>query len=150
MAKKIYTQITNPELKVVCTTTGEIVSGVSTVKCDSIDDFIMCFLSSIKEVASLDGNSIRVLLFCWKFSSFNYNIPEANIIVNDIDFKERLRLNGLNLSDASINNAINKLYKAGMLQKKCRGKYTLNPKYFFKGTVANRSKLQLNVIYETK
>ena len=57
MAKKIYTQITNPELKVVCTTTGEIVSGVSTVKCDSIDDFIMCFLSSIKEVASLDGNS---------------------------------------------------------------------------------------------
>ena len=52
MAKKIYTQITNPDLKVVCTTTGEIVSGVSTVKCDSIDDFIMCFLSSIKEVAS--------------------------------------------------------------------------------------------------
>ena len=150
MAKKIYTQIINPELKVVCTTTGEIVSGVSTVKCDSIDDFIMCFLSSIKEVASLDGNSIRVLLFCWKFSSFNYNIPEANIIVNDVDFKERLRLNGLNLSDASINNAINKLYKAGMLQKKCRGKYTLNPKYFFKGTLANRSKLQLNVIYENK
>ena len=150
MAKKIYTQITNPELKVVCTTTGEIISGVSTVKCDNIDDFIMCFLSSIKEVASLDGNSIRVLLFCWKFSSFNYNIPEANIIVNDVDFKERLRLNGLNLSDASINNAINKLYKAGMLQKKCRGKYTLNPKYFFKGTLANRSKLQLNVIYEAK
>lgn len=150
MAKKIYTQITNPDLKVVCTTTGEIVSGVSTVKCDSIDDFIMCFLSSIKEVAPLDGNSIRVLLFCWKFSSFNYNIPEANIIVNDVDFKERLRLNGLNLSDASINNAINKLYKAGMLQKKCRGKYTLNPKYFFKGTLANRSKLQLNVIYEAK
>lgn len=150
MAKKIYTQITNPELKVVCTTTGEIVSGVSIVKCDSIDDFIMCFLSSIKEVASLDGNSIRVLLFCWKFSSFNYNMPEANVIVNDVDFKERLRLNGLNLSDASINNAINKLYKAGMLQKKCRGKYTLNPKYFFKGTLANRSKLQLNVIYETK
>ena len=150
MAKKIYTQITNPELKVVCTTTGEIVSGISTVKCDSIDDFIMCFLLSIKEVASLDGNSIRVLLFCWKFSSFNYNIPEANIIVNDVDFKERLRLNGLNLSDASINNAINKLYKAGMLQKKCRGKYTLNPKYFFKGTLANRSKLQLNVIYEAK
>ena len=150
MAKKIYTQITNPDLKVVCTTTGEIISGVSTVKCDNIDDFIMCFLSSIKEVASLDGNSIRVLLFCWKFSSFNYNIPEANIIVNDVDFKERLRLNGLNLSDASINNAINKLYKAGMLQKKCRGKYTLNPKYFFKGTLANRSKLQLNVIYEAK
>lgn len=150
MAKKIYIKITNPELKVVCTTTGEIVSGISTVKCDSIDDFIMCFLSSIKEVASLDGNSIRVLLFCWKFSSFNYNIPEANIIVNDVDFKERLRLNRLNLSDASINNAINKLYKAGMLQKKCRGKYTLNPKYFFKGTLSNRSKLQLNVIYETK
>lgn len=150
MSKKIFTKITEPELKVINTNTGEIISGVSTVKYDNIDDFIMCFLSSIKEVTSLDGNSIRVLLFCWKFSSFNYNIPEANIIVNDVDFKNNLRKNGLDLSDASINNAINKLYKANMLQKKCRGKYMLNPKYFFKGTLVNRSKLQLNIVYESK
>ena len=148
MARKIYIRTDEPELRVVNTTTGEIVSGVSTVKCSNIDDFIMCFLSSIKEVAALDGNSIRHIQYCWKYSSFNYHIPEANVIVNDQDFKETIRQNGLNTSDAVINNSINRLYKAGMLLKKCKGKYMLNPKYFFKGSLTNRSKLQLNVIYD--
>lgn len=148
MTKKVYTQTDVPEFKVVNTVTGEIISGISTVRCESIDDFIMCFLSSIREVAALDGNSIRVLLYCWKYSSFNYNLPEANVIVNDKDFKSTIRKNGLDMSDAVINNCFMKLSKAGMLIAKCRGKYILNPKYFFKGTLANRSKLQVNIIYD--
>lgn len=148
MTKKVYTQTDVPEFKVVNTVTGEIISGISTVRCESIDDFIMCFLSSIREVAALDGNSIRVLLYCWKYSSFNYNLPEANVIVNDKDFKSTIRKNGLDMSDAVINNCFMKLSKAGMLLAKCRGKYILNPKYFFKGTLANRSKLQVNIIYD--
>ena len=148
MTKKIYTQTDVPEFKVVNTVTGEIISGISTVRCESIDEFIMCFLSSIREVAALDGNSIRVLLYCWKYSSFNYNLPEANVIVNDKDFKSTIRKNGLDMSDAVINNCFMKLSKAGMLIAKCRGKYILNPKYFFKGTLANRSKLQVNIIYD--
>ena len=148
MTKKVYTQTDIPEFKVVNTVTGEIISGISTVRCESIDEFIMCFLSSIREVAALDGNSIRVLLYCWKYSSFNYNLPEANVIVNDKDFKSTIRKNGLDMSDAVINNCFMKLSKAGMLIAKCRGKYILNPKYFFKGTLANRSKLQVNIIYD--
>ena len=148
MTKKIYTQTDIPEFKVVNTVTGEIISGISTVRCESIDEFIMCFLSSIREVAALDGNSIRILLYCWKYSSFNYNLPEANVIVNDKDFKNTIRKNGLDMSDAVINNCFMKLSKAEMLIAKCRGKYILNPKYFFKGTLANRSKLQVNIIYD--
>lgn len=148
MTKKIYTQTDIPEFKVVNTVTGEIISGISTVRCESIDEFIMCFLSSIREVAALDGNSIRILLYCWKYSSFNYNLPEANVIVNDKDFKNTIRKNGLDMSDAVINNCFMKLSKAEILIAKCRGKYILNPKYFFKGTLANRSKLQVNIIYD--
>ena len=43
MAKKIYIQQNHPELKVVNTETGEIVSGVATTKVDTIDEFIMIF-----------------------------------------------------------------------------------------------------------
>ena len=35
--------------------------------------------------------------------------------------------------------------KKGILIKECRGQYILNPLYFFKGTLGNRAKLQLNI-----
>lgn len=147
MTKRIFTKIESPELKVVNTTTGEIISGVANVKCDSVDDFIMCFLSSIPEVTKLDGNAMRVLMWCWKFSTFNPNIPEANSIVTDKAFKDKIRLEGGDLSDSTIDKAVHTLCKEGMLERRCKGNYFLNPKYFFKGTLSNRSKLKYSVSY---
>ncbi len=147
MTKKVYTQIDNPKLKVVNTETGEIVSGVADFKCSSIDEFIMCFLGSIPQVTKLDGNTIRVLMWCWKFSSFNPSIPEANTIVNDKAFKDRIRSEGGDLSDSVIDKAVHNLCKAGMLQRRCKGNYYLNPKYFFRGTISNRAKLRYNVSF---
>lgn len=120
---------------------------MANVKCDSIDEFIMCFLWSIPQVTRLDGNAMRVLMWCWKFSSFNPSIPEANAIVNDKAFKNRIRMEGGNLSDSVIDKAIHTLNKEGMLEKRCKGNYFLNPKYFFRGTLSSRSQLQYNVSY---
>lgn len=147
MAKKIYTKTTDPDLHVVNTSTGEIISGVAKVQCNSIDEFIMCFLNSIPQITKLDGNSIRVLMWCWKFSSFNPNIPEANIIVNDKAFKDRIRNEGGTLSDSVIDKAIHRLAKEGMLKKRCKGNYFLNPHYFFRGTLSNRAQLQYNILF---
>ena len=71
MANKIFTRVINPNLAVVNTTTGEIESAVATVKVSTINEFIFCFLKSIPQITSLDGNTMRVLMWCWKFSSFN-------------------------------------------------------------------------------
>lgn len=147
MAKKVFTKITNPNLRVVNTSTGEIVSGVADVKCSSVDEFIMCFLGSIPQVTKLDGNTMRVLMWCWKFSSFNPSIPEANTIVNDRAFKDRIRSEGGDLSDSVIDKAIHTLNKEGMLRRRCKGNYFLNPNYFFRGTLSNRSQLQYNVSF---
>ena len=147
MAKKIFTKITHPELSVVNTSTGEIVSGVAEVKCSSIDEFIMCFMSSIPQVVKLDGNTIRVLMWCWKFSSFNPSIPEANVINNDKAFKDSIRREGGDLTDGVIDGAIHKLYTEGMLIRRCKGSYFLNPSYFFRGTLSNRSKLQYQILF---
>lgn len=148
MARKIFTQIENPELKVVNTSTGEIVSGVANYQCATIDEFIMCFLSSIPEVTKYDGNTMRVLMWCWVFSSFNLNIPEANTITNNKAFKDKIRQCGGDLSDATIDKAIHTLYKGGMLQRQCRGSYYLNPQYFFRGTLTNRAKLQYTISFD--
>ena len=147
MAKKIITSITNPQLAVVNTNTGEIQSAVAKIKVDSVDEFIFCFLNSIPQITSLDGNSMRVLMWCWKFSTFNSIKPEANYIHNDIDFKESIRNEGGNLSNGVIDLAVHNLCKKGFLIKKCRGKYMLNPDFFFKGTISNRSKLVCNIEY---
>lgn len=150
MSKRIFTQITHPELQVVNASTGEIVSAVADIKCSTIDEFIMCFMSSIPQVVQLDGNTIRVLMWCWKFSSFNPSIPEANTITNDKAFKERIRKEGGDMSDATIDKAIHTLYKKEMLLRRCKGSYFLNPDYFFRGTLSNKAKLQCNISYGSK
>lgn len=147
MAKRIFTRVPQPDLEVVNTATGEIVSAVADIKCDSIDEFIMCFMSSIPQVVQLDGNTIRVLMWCWKFSSFNPSIPEANTINNDRAFKEKIRQEGGELSDSVIDRAIHTLYKKGMLQRRCKGNYFLNPEYFFRGTLSNRARLKYSVSF---
>lgn len=150
MAKKIFTKTTNPDLVVVNSQTGEIESAVTTVKVDTIDDFIFCFLKSIPQITSLKGNTMRVLMWCWKFSSFNPNIPDANYINNDLDFKEKIRAEGGNLSNSSIDLAIHNLCKDRFLIRKCKGKYALNPDLFFKGTLSNRAKLRCSIEYSPK
>lgn len=112
------------------------------------NEFIMCFLRSIPEVTRYDGNTMRVLMWCWMFSSFNVNIPEANTITNDKAFKEKIRQNGGDLSDSAIDKAIHNLYRGGMLQRRCKGSYFLNPNYFFRGTLTNRAKLQYNISFD--
>lgn len=147
MTKKIFTRINHPELSVVNNATGEIISGVANVKCDSIDEFIMCFMASIPEIVKLNGNTIRVLMWCWKFSSFNPSIPEANSITNDKAFKDKIRQEGGDMSDSTIDKAVHTLYRKGMLIRRCKGSYFLNPDLFFRGTLSNRAKLKYNFTF---
>lgn len=145
---KTLTKVNYPKLKVVNNTTGEIISAVTTVKCSSVDEFMMCFLTSISQIVRLDGNTIRVLMWCWKFSSFNPNLPEANIIHNDQTFKQKIRQAGRDLSDSVIDKAMHLLCKKDFLKRQCKGCYYLNPQYFFRGTLTNRAKLQYNILYQ--
>ena len=149
MTKKIFTKITHPELNVVNVETGEIVSGVATVRCDSVDDFIMCFFNSIPQITKLEGNVLKILMWCWRFSTFSSSIPEANVIVNNKAFKEMIRKEGGdNYSDSMIDRAVHILHKNGLLIRRCKGSYFLNPDYFFRGTLSNRARLQCNITYE--
>lgn len=128
--------------------TGEILKYKQTRKL-SVDEFIMVFFASYPQLLKLKGVQLKVLMCCWKYSSYNAESEEeGNIIHNNVSFKEYCKSEGLETSDANIDNAISALCKNGLLFKKCRGEYMLNPRYFFKGKLSKRSRIQFNVVVE--
>lgn len=130
--------------------TGEILEYRKTRKV-TIENFVMVFLSTCTDMLSLRGTQYKMLTLCWIHSTFNdKSCNQGNLLRNDGVFKENCRKDGLKLSDAAIDNVISQLAKKGFLIKKCRGTYLLNPKYFFKGTISDRSKLQYNIMVEPK
>lgn len=141
---KKYITETSKDYALLDKHTGEILEYKQTKKV-SIDEFIMVFFSGFPEVFKLEGNALKVLMCIWKFSSFNLHAPEANMFINNVLFKEFVRKEGLDIADSTIDVYVSTLNKKGLILKKCRGTYMLNPDYFFKGTLSNRSKLKLSI-----
>lgn len=144
--KKIFNQIVDPNLQVIDITTGEIKSAVSHIKVDNIDDFIMIFLNNLRCLYNLEGLELKLLMQCWKKSLYA-NDYSGNILLNDNDFKKSVIDDGLKMSPATIDVYISKLCKKGLLIRLSKGKYMLNPNYFFKGRLSDRSKLKLEMSY---
>lgn len=128
--------------------TGELLEYKQTRKI-SMDEFIMVFFTSYPELMKLTGVQLKILMCCWKMSSFNpVNEKTGNVVHNNPVFKEYCRQEGVTAPDASIDNAISQLCKKRLILKRCKGEYVLNPDYFFKGTLSNRSKIDLRFIVE--
>lgn len=136
------------DYSVVDNHTGELLELRQTRKL-SLKEFIMVFFSSYPELFKLKGLQLKILMCCWKHSTYNKeNDTTGNIVHNNASFKQHCKDEGLNLSDASIDNNISQLCKAGLLIKKCRGEYVLNPNYFFKGSLSQRTKMMMNFMVE--
>ena len=71
---------------------------------------------------------------------------EGNIVNNNKLLKDYIRSCGLDITDSAIDVIIHNLSKANILIKKCKGTYMLNPQYFFKGKLAEKSKLELRMV----
>lgn len=128
--------------------TGEILEYRQTKKV-TLSEFMMVFFASYTDMLKLTGLEIKVLMCIWAHSSFNSrNSKDGNIIHNDAAFKENCKQDGLNTTNSNIDNVFSRLNKMGFLIKKCRGAYLLNPKYFFKGTLSDRTKIQYNIMVE--
>lgn len=142
MADKYITRI-SPDYEVLDKHTGELLTLKYKRKVP-IESFIMLFFSSFPELMELEGQKLKVLMMCWKCSSFSTD-TEKNIIVNDKDFKAKVHEYEPQISDANIDNCFTIFVKRSILFRVCRGKYELNPQYFFKGKLSNRSKLMFSI-----
>lgn len=141
----MYQTKVNKDYSLIHNETGEIIEFKQTKKVKQ-EEFILLFLAATELLNQLDGTSIKILIFCWKYSTFNNNVEkEGNLVYNNVYFKEKLRESGLTYSDNTINIYIGRLCKKELLIKKGRGVYMLNLKYFFKGTLTDRSKLRMTL-----
>lgn len=121
--------------------TGEITEYKQTKKVE-LGEFIQVYFSSCPQIMKLKGSYLKVLMCIWKYSTYNpANEMEGNLIYNTPLFKKYCHDEGVSDSNALIDNAFSKLNKEGIIIKKCRGAYMLNPEYFFKGSLSSRTKI---------
>lgn len=141
-----------PDQVIVNEKTGEIVSAVIKTTCVSTDDFIKLYLDSIDDLIDLDPRLLQILLVCVKHSTFSkMNGLEGNFFSNNRILKDnciKVIKTKKPLKDGSINVYIHRLAKLKIILRYCQGTYVLNPKYFFKGTITNKARLQLIATYE--
>lgn len=140
-----YITQTDPDFSLLDKQTGEIIEWKRT-RVVSVDEFIMFFFASMPDLFKLEGLQLKVLMCCWKASTYNNVETEGNIVSNNKLLKDYIHQCGLEISDGAIDVIIHRLAKEHILLKKCRGTYMLNPRYFFKGKLAEKSKLELKMV----
>lgn len=140
-----YITQTDPDFSLLDKQTGEIIEWKRT-RVVSVDEFIMFFFASMPDLFKLEGLQLKVLMCCWKASTYNDVETEGNIVSNNRLLKDYIHQCGLGISDGAIDVIIHRLAKEHILLKKCRGTYMLNPRYFFKGRLAEKSKLELRMV----
>lgn len=126
--------------------TGELEAAQKVVKVDT-SAYVMFFLQTIPEFIKLTGNQMRLLSVIWYSSTYNPDGQlDGNLFTNGPLFKQQVRAYGLEWSDSQINNEVSRIVKSSdLLIKIARGSYILNPKYFFKGKLTDRTKLILTI-----
>lgn len=141
---EVFRTETDPDFSLLDNRTGELLEWRRT-RVVTIDDFIMFFFASMPELFKLEGLQMKVLMCCWKASTYNNVESAGNVVYNNKTLKDYIRSCGLNISDTSIDVVLSRLTKMNILIKKCRGMYLLNPEYFFKGRLSDRSQLLLSI-----
>lgn len=125
---------------------GEIISAdIKTIRQVNAEEFCQIYLQDNAEFFKLSKSESNVLAVCWYTSNY-YQDSEFALPGNKVSLDEQLKdiiHAKTGLVHGTIKNAINSLVKKGMLLKdpKYKSIYYLNPKYFFKGKLSDRTKL---------
>ena len=153
MIEKINTN----EKTIVDAQTGEIVSQVvesekqiiSTRKVKNQEEFIMVYLQDLSSFLRIDNaTQIKLLALIWRDIAYTNPQSNGNVMAILKDDKERWSKE-IGCSVRTIDNCLATLIKKQLLLSESRGKYKLNPLYYFKGSSADRRRiLNLQVAYE--
>lgn len=128
---------------------GEILSAeVKTIKTVSAEQFCQIYLRDNEEFYKLSKAESNVLAVLWYTSNYYEDraLP-GNKISLDGELRDTIKIK-TNLAAGTIRNTITSLVKKKMLLKDSRYKavYYLNPEYFFKGKISDRTQIIKNII----
>lgn len=151
MARKFRTEIDKTKI-VVDSETGEVISMLARKVCETQEEFVKIYMNNIDDLITLDNTMLKVLMVCLKEAKFsNEDDHEGNILYNSKQLKEKCKkMIKEDFSPGEVNVYIHRLASAGILLRKSRGEYYLNPRYFVKGKLNPKTRMQLVVEYEGK
>ena len=127
---------------------GEILSAeVKTIKTVSAEQFCQIYLRDNEEFYKLSKAESNVLAVLWYTSNYYEDKDRGNKISLDEELRDTIKIK-TNLAAGTIRNTITSLVKKKMLLKDSRYKavYYLNPEYFFKGKISDRTQIIKNII----
>ena len=129
---------------------GEVLSGeIKRVWKGSAEQFCQVYLRDNAEFYKLTQAEHNVLAVCMYLSTYydkDKSTAIGNVVIcNTLFLDETMKRTGL--KKPSIKNALVSLVKKEMIikDKKYRGVYYLNPKYFFKGAITDRKCVIRNI-----
>lgn len=112
------------------------------------EEFIQLYLTMHSGYLKLKGDvEHKIMYFMWRDAVQRTNDPVNRVIINKAVKEEWVELTGFKIQ--SINNAINSLVKKELLISEKRTMYILNPRYFFKGALADRIKA-IDIVFKYK
>lgn len=151
MLEKINTsQVTTVDVE-----TGEVISHtvqeekqiISTRKVKNQEEFIMVYLQDLSSFLRIDNaTQIKLLALIWRDIAYTNPQSNGNVMAILKDDKERWSKE-INCSVRTIDNCLATLVKKKLLLSESRGKYKLNPLYYFKGSNTDRRRI-LNLTVE--
>lgn len=130
---------------------GEIISAeIKTIKKVDAEQFCQVYLRDNEEFYKLTKSESNILAVLWYTSNY-YEDKDQELPGNKISLDEQLRdtiKQKTGCAAGTIKNTIASLVKKQMLLKDNRYKsvYYLNPQYFFKGKITDRSKIIRNIV----
>lgn len=132
MGKKVYESTET----IINEQTGEVIQtkNVQTRRVRA-ERFMQVYIKDISSLYSLNETHLKVLMELWSLSKFNTNEVFLSKTRKD-DIAKRIKK-----SLSGVNNSISQLCKRGLLLRRARQEYILNPKIFFKGEQIKRGKV---------
>ena len=153
MAKR-FRRVQDPTQIIVDKESGEVLRAVTKVVCETQEEFVKIYLNAIDELVKLDRRMIQILMLCLKEAKFcDEQHVEGNVVYNYAEFKNKCRQlprkpEENELSDDAINTYMSRLASQKLLLRKSRGVFILNPRYFAKGKITPKTRMELIVQYE--
>ena len=115
----------------------------------SQEEFLKIYINSIDDLASIDHQTFQVMLIVLKRAKYSEkDNTYGNEFYNNDNFKEEVKTKLGLKKDNTVNKYVSNLAKAKILLRVNKGSYILNPRYFARGTMTAKTRMELIVKYD--
>lgn len=128
---------------------GTLEKMYAKINVGSQEEFLKIYINSIDDLANIDHQTFQVMLIVLKRAKYSdKDNVYGNEFYNNDNFKKEVKDKLGIKKDNTVNKYVSNLAKAKILLRVNKGSYILNPRYFARGTMTNKTRMELIVKYD--